>query len=145
MLIKCVSQQDTKHGGLTGNHVGGKCDGAQGMVADKKENIKKGQKLWHQRSSPFRFPIWRHLRWWTCSAANIKASVTCQLQTKLQSVINVTVFPFPPNAHQSVLIAREQMDIFPLSANASVFFNQPVKSTFLRRIARRRDRQSLCW
>lgn len=51
MFIKCVSQQDTKHGGLTGNHVGGKCDGAQGMVADKKENINGTETLTPEKLS----------------------------------------------------------------------------------------------
>lgn len=65
---------------------------------------------------------------------NIKVMVTCQLEAKLQGVINVLVFLFPPNAHQSVLITQEQMDIFSLSAKLSIlfiyFFNQPVKSAF---------------
>lgn len=52
---------------------------------------------------------------------NIKVIVTCQLETKLQGVINVLVFLFPPNAYQSILITQEQMDVFSLSANASIF------------------------
>lgn len=52
---------------------------------------------------------------------NIKVIITCQLEAKLQTVINFLVFLFPPNAHQSVLITQEQMDIFSLSANASIF------------------------
>lgn len=56
-----------------------------------------------------------------CST-NIKVIVTCQLETKLEGVINVLFFLFPPNAYQSVLITQEQMDNFSLSANASFFF-----------------------
>lgn len=61
---------------------------------------------------------------------NIKVIITCQLETKLQGVMNVLVFLFPPNAHQSVLITQEQMDIFFLSANASLFLISQLKAHF---------------